>query len=85
VVELINHLFDNFFQYLEIDPHTAGVEFCSPNGDLHLPIVAVLFLAVAGVITKMVSTGKMGFNENIVHPDLLQMTRWAATLVAADR
>jgi hypothetical protein len=85
VVELVNHLFDYLFQHFEIDSHPAGVEFCRPNGNLYLPIVAVLFLAVAGVITKMVRTGKMGFNENIVHPDLLHMTRWAAPLVAADR
>lgn len=65
VVQIVNYGVNLFFQGLEIDPHAQVVELGCPDRYPDLPVVAVGVFAVAGIITQVMTAGKMGLYKNI--------------------
>ncbi len=67
VIELVDDFVHLFFENFEVYTHSQFVQLRGPDGDLHLPVVAVRLFTVTWIFTQMMGTGEMGFDEDIKH------------------
>lgn len=73
MIEFVDGLLDDSLQDFEVDAHAAAVDAGGADRHPDLPVMAVGFFAISGVVAQVVGSGEVGIDENIKHPVLLRV------------